>query len=110
MKKLLVLMVGWVFTAGEIGALPPVQHRVAGLVRSVNLEKSRVTITPEGRDEPTELAVEAKRTRLRREGVTVALSELGIGQRVEIYYRKEAEGCVATEISWRAGPAARETP
>ena len=110
MKKLFVLMVSLFFAMGEIHALPPAQHRVAGVVRSVNLEKSLVTIAPEGKDEPTEFAVEEKRTRLRRDAATVALSELGIGQRVEIYYRKETGGCVATEISWKSAAASGEKP
>ena len=110
MKKMLLLTLAAIFWTGEIHALPPVQHRVAGVVRSVNLEKSLVTIASEGKDEPAEFAVEEKRTRLRRDGAPVLIGELEAGQRVEIYYRKETGGCVATEISWKSVAAPGEKP
>ena len=106
MGRAFIFILTVAFCTGGSYAAPPVQRHRVGVVRSVNLLASVVTITSGDEKKPVDYVVDTERTRCRRDGAPARLADLAAGQPVEIYYRREAGAYVATEISWKSEPVA----
>ena len=84
----------------NLHALPPMQHPVNGIVRSVDVAKGILALDPGEKDNPTEFTIVAGRTKFSRDKKPATLGDLNAGQKVHLYYRHEMGCDVATEVTW----------
>ncbi len=106
MKKLAVgILFGLALAVAPARALPLFAHALKGIVRSIDRETQRLKIEPGTKDGVTEFAVVDGRTRLRRDKKVVTLTDLTVGQTVRLYYKREAEHLIITEMEWISAPA-----
>ena len=112
MKSLLTILVAFVITLSTpvASAMPPLQHRVDGVLKTINPEKLAIVVDSGKNDHPTTFAIQAGRTRFRRDGKSVTLEQLPVGVQLRLYYRREVGQDVATEISWKAASPTARTP
>lgn len=107
--RLLTVAVGLLFAATEHGwALPPLQHSVSGVIKSINYDARTITLaTPKG-DQPLTF-VWKDYTRFSQGWSRICLGALESGQSVRISYRREVGQLVPREVSLRTKAATRCT-
>ncbi len=106
---LLVVAAGLLFAATEHGwALPPLQHGVSGVIKSINYDAHTITLAAAKSDEPLTF-VWKDYTRFSQGWSRICLGALEPGQSVRISYRREVGQLVPREVSLRTKTATRCT-
>lgn len=100
---LLAVAAGLLFAATEHGwALPPLQHSVSGVIKSIDHDAHTITVTPDKGDKPL-VFVWKNHTRFSQGRSRICLGALESGHTVRIFYRREMGQLVPREVSLRNG-------
>lgn len=98
---LLAVAAGLLFAATEPGwALPPMQHSVSGVIKTINYEAHTITLVATEGDQPLTF-VWKDYTRFSQGWSRICLGALEPGQSVRISYRREVGQLVPREVGLR---------
>ena len=99
---ILTVAVGLLFAATEYGwALPPLQHSVSGVIKTINHDVHTITLVAAKGDQPITF-VWKDYTRFSQGWSRICLGALEPGQSVRIHYRRELGQLVPREVNLRS--------
>jgi hypothetical protein len=78
------------------------QHSATGIVSLLDRQTGRLLIVPVGEQVPLEIQIVRGRTKLRCDGRAAQISELTVGESVQIFFRTEVGKNVAVQIRWKS--------
>lgn len=79
-------------------AMPAIPHRLKGRVVSVDIDKRIIDVTSSDGKKSIRLEVDAKQTRITRDGHYATLPEAKPGDTITAYYKRNSAQFTATEI------------
>lgn len=90
--------------ATDASAMPALARHLKGQIVSIDTKASEIEIASIDGKKSMRFSVEAKHTRIHRDGHRASIDELKVGDAVGVYYRGHYSEWIATEITATSPP------